>query len=226
MSEEVSENGEVQDQEELPSENEHVEPAPQSNAEMEALRGDMNRMLEAMNSRFGALEEKLAPKPSAPKKDELNEMLRTDPAAGIAAIVAQQNSSLKSEMRGDMERQQWDARVHQDFPTTNPEFQQEMQKVYNYATTMGLDKNDPRSLYLVAEMAAIRTGNTKGKQKVNKNYESAEPASGSGTPTKQRSGVSDNDPRLMSYKMTNPSPEKLKAFKQKLEARDKASRAR
>lgn len=228
MSESVTEEGVAQDLVEDSAELEYVEEnVPQPNPDFESLRSDVSRMMESINSRFGALEEKLAPKPQAPAPTELNEMLRTDPAAAIAEIVKQQNVALKSEMRGDLDRQNWDARTHQDFPTNDPKFASEMQNVYNYMVGMGLNKNDPKSLYLVAEVAAMRQGVTKKGAKVETKHESAEPPSSSGgTPTKQRGAISDNDPRVRTYMMTNPSKEKLAVFKQKLAAKDKASRAK
>jgi hypothetical protein len=233
MSEETIENGEDTGHEDSSSEyvddaqgEELVEEKPDRFSELQGQLGEVTNALSMIQSQFGALQEQLAPKPSKPTASDLNELLRTDPAQALGMIVDERNQQLERRLSGNISRKTWDEKAHRDFPMSDPKFAKDLQQTWNYMRQMGLSADDPKSMYLAAEVAAVRFGHkNKGQNSSSVNQMSGESSTPKTAP-KRKSSVAENDPRLVTYMRTNPSKEKLEKFKTKLNELDRSKRER
>lgn len=232
MSQEAIENGGEEGQEEYSSEYENdnvgdegVEAKPDRLSELQNQIGEVTNALSMMQSQFGDLQEKLTPKEKKEVGD-LNELLKTDPAQALGMIVDDRNQQLERRLSGNIDRKTWDEKAHRDFPMNDPKFSKDLQQTWNYMRQMGLSAEDPKSMYLAAEVAAVRFGHlNKGKNTGGSNEMSGE-SSAPKTAPRRKSSVAENDPRLVTYMRTNPSKEKLEKFKTKLNDLDRSKRDR
>jgi len=219
MSEDNVENGEVTDPN-IDVESSENEPAPvDPYAErFDTLASQLSQVADGLTYMQSQLGEFSKAIPKQEQKDDLNEMLRQNPALAFKKMFEENNATLKNQLKGEFSKESFDREVHEKYPVNDPKFKDALNKNWKKMVSGGLDPYHPKALMTVAEVTALEMG--KGKS-VTANMDVTGESTASKPITKPRGSVSDNDNRVRVYMMTNPSKEKLDRFKQKLAASDK-----
>ena len=183
----------------------------------EALTSQMSQMADGLTyiqSQFGELSKNLTPKQ---EKDDLKEKLRQNPALAFKKMFEENNATLKNQLKGEFSKDSFDREVQEKYPVNDPKFKEALNKNWKKMVSGGLDPYHPKALMTVAEVTAIEMG----KDKIKPANMEVTGESSSRPITKPRGSVTESDPRVVTYMMTDPSKEKLERFKQKLAASDK-----
>lgn len=186
--------------------------------ELQSQIADISGAIQSMQAQFGETLRQLTPTQRQDLKQDLNQMLRENPAEAFRTMFEENNNRLRGDLTSQWQRERFDQEVQAKYPVNDPKFKAALNRNWKVMVNRGLDPNHPQALLQAAEYTALQLGE-KPKTVVSNEYtgESSNPQ----PPRRSKSAIADTDPRIVTYMMTNPSKEKLESFKQKLAASDK-----
>lgn len=162
-------------------------------------------------------------KPKQLTKDELIQKWQDSPVEVLESVIEAKLEKSTKRIEVDAQKTYWDQKAQSEFPTNDPKFRAAMEQAWIDLTEDGYDTSNPKALYRACKDAALQLG-VKGKQVATS--QGVKPTGGDSGVRPQsnpmrKSTISENDPRLVFYKMQfRPDAKKLQDFVKKLEADD------
>lgn len=187
-------------------------------SQLKSTIAEMKELLAQQTGRFSQLEETLKPKPRQLSSEEKAALMQENPAAAVEAIIEEKFGGLTGKIESQLDKKYWDEKAKTEYPVNDPKFKTELQRVWQDLVSAGLDPAHPRAIYKAAELTARQLGGGVKKADV-KTYQTAEGTREFAAP-KAKPKVSENDPRVVAYKMFTNDPKKILEFQKELEAKD------